>query len=447
MYDPLLSSGPGKGLPHPPSYWKETLPQTSPRPALSRDMEVDVAIIGAGYTGLAAAYFISQDESRSTVVLEANRVGWGASGRNAGFALQSTGRLGAAAMEKRWGAETAKGVIAEFRSGLDRVEEFMRLSGNSCSRTEPGFLKVAHSDAMIPGLRAAEALARTRYGVTCRFIERAELRDRYVESEGARAAIRYDDGFCLNPLEYAQSLADLCERASVPIFEQSPVTLWSKEGGLHLLHTPEGIVRAKQVICAGNAYTPKNLSPHLANRTLPVLTSVIVTEAIPEELRVAAGLKTHQGVMDTRKLKYYYRLLPDHRILFGGRGAIRGKDADNPLFQERLLEALHKDFPALRSLGIDFAWHGWITISLDDVPRVTACKDDPSIYYAMGYSGCGMAYTSQAGKRLSEKVTGQGGDHQLPILNSELLRFPLPWLKRVGQFGYYQYGRFSDWIR
>jgi hypothetical protein len=65
----------------------------------------------------------------------------------------------------------------------------------------------------------------------------------------------------------------------------------------------------------------------------------------------------------------------------------------------------------------------------------------------MGYSGCGMAYTSQAGKRLSEKVTGQGGDHQLPILNSELLRFPLPWLKRAGQFGYYQYGRFSDWIR
>ena len=318
MYDPLHSSGPGQGLDHPDSYWSAVTPTAPALPCLETDLDADVAIIGAGYTGLATAYFLAKEHQLNCVVVEANRIGWSASGRNAGFALQSTGRLGAAAMAKRWGEETARRVLKEFRAGLDVVNEVLQESGNPCDRTEEGFLKVAHSDKLVDSMKEANDASVKRFGTQSRFVSKDELWERFVQSEGARAAIHYADGFCLNPLKYAGVLAELCLQHDVPIFESTPVTSWSKEGDLHVLSTPRARIKAKRVVAAGNAYTPKNFHSALSNRTLPVLTSVIVTDPIGESTSNNPGVKTNQGIMDTRKLKYYYRKLPDNRIRLSG---------------------------------------------------------------------------------------------------------------------------------
>ena len=444
QYDPLKSSGPGKDRPPPPSYWHIQTEPPQAYPALGGDRSVDVAIIGGGYTGLAAAYFLAGEYGVEPLVLEANSLGWGASGRNAGFALRSTGRLAPGAMEKRWGTERTRQTLREFDRGLDEVERVLEQSGTDCDRQPPGFIKVIHRDGLIEEAREAAEHASSRYGVESRFLGREELSASFLRSNSARAGILYSRGFCLNPMLYLKALARLTHEAGATICTGTEVIRWEKQNGSHLLVTSDGSVKAKNVIIASNAYTPKRFHRGFDKRTLPVLTSVLVTSPTPSVSSEDSGIHTHQGIMDTRKLKYYYRKLPDGRVLFGGRGAIRGADADNPIYTQRLLKALHEMFPSYSETTADYSWNGWITISLDDVPRVTHTEEDPSVWYASGFSGCGMAFTTRAGHLLAQGITGTLEDPSIPFLASPLKRFPLAPFRRIGQGLYYQYGRIMD---
>jgi glycine/D-amino acid oxidase-like deaminating enzyme len=146
--------------------------------------------------------------------------------------------------------------------------------------------------------------------------------------------------------------------------------------------------------------------------------------------------------MDTRALKYYYRKLPDNRILFGGRGAITGKSAEDPYYANRLLSVLKTSFPALGSLTIDYAWSGWICMALDDLPHIYQNHEN-NVFYAMGYCGSGVSFSVQAGKRLAEKVAGKSVPN-LPLYQKPLPKFPFAPLRRVGQWGYFHYGKIKD---
>ena len=149
--------------------------------------------------------------------------------------------------------------------------------------------------------------------------------------------------------------------------------------------------------------------------------------------------------MDTRALKYYYRKLPDNRILFGGRGAITGKNAADPYYAKRLLAVLKTSFPVLDNLRYDYAWSGWLSMSLDDMPHVYQ-NEQKNIFYAMGYCGSGVSFSVQAGKRLAEKAAGVSVPN-LPIYQTPLATFPFAPLRRVGQWGYFQYGKVKDrWL-
>jgi glycine/D-amino acid oxidase-like deaminating enzyme len=146
--------------------------------------------------------------------------------------------------------------------------------------------------------------------------------------------------------------------------------------------------------------------------------------------------------MDTRALKYYYRKLPDNRILFGGRGAITGKGADDPYYAQRLLAVLKTSFPALANITYSYAWSGWICMALDDLPHIHQ-NDQQSVFYSMGYCGSGVSFSVQAGKRLAEKVAEKPVPN-LPLYNKALPKFPFAPLRRAGQWGYFHYGKIKD---
>jgi glycine/D-amino acid oxidase-like deaminating enzyme len=146
-------------------------------------------------------------------------------------------------------------------------------------------------------------------------------------------------------------------------------------------------------------------------------------------------------MMDTRTLKYYYRLLPDNRILFGGRGAIRGKDAADPIYARRLLAALKRCFSGLDDLTYQYQWSGWVGVSYDDLPRVATAE--PNLFYAAGYCGSGLSFSALAGKRLAQRVVGEKLP-ALPIYHSTLPTFPMNVFRRQGQKMFYQWGRFKD---
>ncbi|MBL4940734.1 MAG: FAD-binding oxidoreductase [Colwellia sp.] len=451
MYDPLVDNSPGVGLAYPTSYWadvsgadRDQNPEDDGQ--LEHDIDIDVAIVGAGYTGLSCALHLARDHGIKAHVFEANQTAWGCSGRNAGFILKSSGRKSYATMQKYWGKEVMRGIYDEMCAGVDLVNSLIS-EGIDCDQQTPGFIKVAHKPSMFKSLQAQAKLQQQMFGYDVQVLSKRTLHQNYMADENAHGAIRYQDGFGLNPLKLAWGYQEIARQAGVQVHTSTPVSFVEKQVGKGvLLATPNASIKAKKVVIATNGYTPKGFHPIVTNRTLPVLSQIIVTEALTDEQISACNFLTENVVMDTRALKYYYRKLPDNRILFGGRGAITGKGANDPYYAQRLLSVLKTSFPALQNLKYDYAWSGWICMALDDLPHIYQGEkgsEDENIFYAMGYCGSGVSFSAQAGKRLAEKVAGKLVPN-LPLYSKALPKFPFAPLRRVGQWGYFHYGKIKD---
>lgn len=446
MYDPLHDKSPGCDEKYPASYWADVAGSPPEHDGqLKQDIEVDVVIIGAGYTGLSCALHLAREHGIKATVLEANQSAWGASGRNGGFILKSSGRKPYAAMKKQWGEEVMRGIYNEMCEGVDTVKNLID-EGISCDRQDAGYIRVAHKPGMLDELVAAAKLQQEMFGYDVQILSRQDLHQQYMADQNAYGAIRYQDGFGLNPLKLAWGYHRLVRQEGVKIHCATPVENWVVEGQgkqtRQKLHTPKGIVKAKKVIIATNGYTPKGLHTLIKNRTLPVLSQVIVTEPLSPSQLAACNFLTSNVIMDTRALKYYYRKLPDNRILFGGRGAITGKGSEDPYFSQRLLTVLKTSFPALADIKYDYSWSGWLSMSLDDLPHIYQDEQN-NVFYSMGYCGSGVSFSVQAGKRLAQKVAGKDTPN-LPLYQKALPKFPFAPLRRVGQWGFFQYGKVKD---
>ncbi|REL25816.1 FAD-binding oxidoreductase [Thalassotalea euphylliae] len=449
MYDPLHDAIPGINLHYPNSYWADVSGQPPATDGqLSDDLDVDVAIIGAGYTGLSCAYHLAKVHGINAVVLEANQTAWGCSGRNAGFVLKSSGRKSFTQMASDWGEDVMRGIYQEMAAGVDTVNSLIA-EGIDCDRQAPGYIKVAHKPSKLNELIALADIQRQQFGYQVEVLSKQQVRAQYMDDQQAYGAIRYQDGFGLNPLKLAWGYQRLAREAGAKIYTGTPVVECQQQRGernTQLLITPQAAVRAKKVVLASNGYTPKGFHPLVNNRFLPVLSQIIVTEPLTEAQIHACNWQTNNVVMDTRALKYYYRKLPDNRILFGGRGAITGKGAEHDYYPKRLLSVLKQSFPALEQLKYDYAWAGWICMSLDDIPHIYH-DEKQQVFYAMGYCGAGLSFSAQAGKRLAEKVAEQplpSSLQNLPIFNRHLPKFPFAPLRRAGQWSYFQYGKVKD---
>lgn len=442
MYDPLVSKVIDHNQPYPDSYWADSvgsIPQVS---SLCEDITIDTAIIGAGYAGLSCAYHLAKQYNNQAVVLEANGIGWGCSGRNAGFVLPLSGRLGYAALVKKFGLDTAQNIHHEFLNGVELVEQLIELSKTDVDRQPNGYLKIAHRPKYYDQLKQQADFMAKHFGYTVTPLSKAQLCDQYVDHHQAHGALLYQEGYGIHPFKLCLAYLNLAQRSGVQVFANSPVNTWTKEGAYHVLHTPKGKVRAKKVVCCTNGYTPKAFHRAVDKRTLPVLTSVIVTSQLTEQQIQDSRFFTNQVMMDTRQLKYYYRKLPDNRILFGGRGAISGKQAKSPVYHDRLLSGLKTAFPALSEVTADYRWSGWISVALDDIPHIHEHED--GVYYSAGYCGAGLSFSAMAGKRLAEKVAGDHAAHNIPMLTKPLPRFPFSPFRRVGQQLFYEFGRIKD---
>ncbi len=454
MYDPLHDKSPGCDENYPNSYWANV---SGKAPAddgqIDDDKEVDVAIIGGGYTGLSCALHLAKEHGIKAHVLEANKTAWGCSGRNAGFILKSSGRKSYSLMQKQWGEEVMRGIYDEMCAGVDTVNSLItqaRDLGIDCQAQEAGYIKVAHKPKMLTELIGLAKLQQKMFGYDVEILSKDDVRQQYMDDKNAYGAIRYQDGFGINPLKLAWGYQTLARNAGANIHTASPVIQWREErsqtGVKQVLHTPKGIVKAKKVVIATNGYTPKGFHSLVTNRTLPVLSQIIVTQPLTEQQIAACNFLTSNVVMDTRALKYYYRKLPDNRILFGGRGAITGKSAEDPYYAQRLLAVLKTSFPPLAEINYDHAWSGWICMALDDLPHIYQSHQQVSesnVFYSMGYCGSGVSFSVQAGKRLAEKVAAIESPN-LPLYQKALPKFPLAPLRRVGQWGYFHYGKIKD---
>jgi len=449
MYDPLKHTSPGQGEPYPASYWADCsgVAPVDQGP-INSDIKVDVAIIGGGYTGLSCALHLAEQHGIKSHILEANQTAWGCSGRNAGFILKSTGRKPYSSMIKQWGREVAHGIYNEVCEGVESVNQLVtqinQQTDINCEPQSKGYLRVAHKPSMLKELREQSRLLETEFNYKAEILTQDQIKTDYFDSKNAFGAIRFEDGYGINPLKLAWGYQLLAQQAGVSIHTGSPVTHWEKSQNCQqILTTPNGTVTADKVVIATNGYTPQGFHPAVDNRTLPVLSQIIVTEPLSDAQLKETNFLTDNVVMDTRALKYYFRKLPDNRILFGGRGAISGKDADDPYFANRLLKVLRENFPPLNKINIDYSWSGWISISLDDLPHICQADEQGNVFYSMGYCGNGVSFAVQAGKRLAQKVAGVEVPN-LPFYSKQLSEFPFAKFRRVGQWGYFHYGKVKD---
>ncbi len=446
LYDPLVSDGPGQNRDYAPTYWIATAgtPPQSDGPILA-DRDADVAIVGSGFTGLSCAIFLAREFGIKATVLEANRVAWGCSTRNGGQAQNATGRLSRSQWIERWGVDVARRMHAEITDGFETFEELVRSIPVDCEPQRGGHLYIAHRPRSLEKIAAESKILNDVFGYSTRVVSREELRRDFVDEAEAVGAVHEPLGTGVHPAKLAFGSQIMARELGASVHPASPVLRIEQRDGAFLLRTPGGTVRARAVAIATGAYTSLGLTPLLRSRCMPILSNSVVTRPLtPAELE-ATGFRTRQVITDTRTLRFYYRLLPDNRLQIGSRSAITGADATHDRHLQLLIDGIHRKFPPLRGIEIDYSWWGWVDVSHDMMPRIFRPDPRQNLFYALGYGGNGVSYSVQAGRRMAQMIAGQRfAGQDLPIFTSPLPGHPFAPFRRIGQRMLYRWYQLRD---
>ncbi|MBF7053035.1 FAD-binding oxidoreductase [Halomonas sp. KAO] len=448
-YDPLHSDLPGQGMDYAPSYWRHHAGEPPEDDgAVSADMDVDVVLIGGGFTGLATALFLAREYGIKATVLEANQIGWGCTSRNGGQGHLAWGRLSRRQWVKKWGADTARRLHANTLEGFEVFQSMAEDPEIDCEPQNHGNLLVAHSPQALKELQAESRLCHDVLGYKTHVLDRDTVLNEYIGDQESFGAFLEPVGIAVQPLKLAYGYARLARKLGARIHTASPVQNWTTEGGIHHLQTPGGVVRTRAVGIATAGYTSPSLHKLTAYRNMPIMANSVWTRTLTDEEIEACGFRSTMIVTDTRKLRYYYRFLPEKRLQIGTRSAISGADAQNPKHLKVVHEAIARKFPALA--GIETPWfsHGWMDISHDMMPRIVQPDASQQIFYAQGYSGNGVAFSAYASKKLATLIAGgKIPESDLPIFSSPLPAHPLRPIRRMGQRALYKYFQMLDTVR
>jgi len=437
---------------HAPSdWWHESLgvPSTI-YPALGTDIEAEVAIIGGGFTGLSAAYHLAKAHGIRAVVLERAHPGWGASGRNAGYCCMGGSALGWQQIIEQYGLEDAHAFYRVQQDSVALVENLLVSEGIDVDRTGRGGVGLAHRASALQELREDAELMADTFGANYALLDRSDLISRGMGGPHFHGGLAEDVGFGLNPYKYVIGLAQAAAKGGTAIFSGSPVTGWQRDGRRHRLTTPKGIVHADKVLIATNGYTPEDLHGDFGGRLLPVLSTILVTQPLTNAECAAAGWTDTTPGYDLLNLHNYFRLLPDGRFLFGGRAGNSARPSALAR-QSRWIESVFRRYyPAWHDVEITHRWSGFVCLAGDRLPHIGAWDSEPGVYYALAYSGTGIALGSWAGQAIASLMGDDGHRNQElrpTFMRRPPPRFPLPALRMLYQSYFYHKLAIDDLLR
>ncbi len=406
---------------YPPSWYAASAAPLPEQPALQGHAEADVCILGAGYTGLSAALELAEAGYR-VIVLEAERIGWGASGRNGGQAIVGFG-CEQDTLESLVGADDARKLFDLSREGMMLMHARIGKHAIACDWRD-GHAHVPIKPRQERLLRAWQAHMAERYDYPMEWWEREQLREQLASDRYLGAVFDPHSGH-LHPLEYAFGLARAALAAGVRIFEHSRVTRLVR-GDKPVLETARGEVRCDHAILAGNAWL-RGVAPELESRIMPVGTYIGATVPLGEQ-RARALIRNDMAVADVNWALDYFRLSRDHRLLFGGRASYSSLPPPN--LRGTMTRRMRRVFPQLADADIEYVWGGYVDISLNRAPHWGRLA--PNVWFAQGFSGHGVAATGLAGKLIAEAIRGQAERFDLfsriehrPFPGGRALRTPL----------------------
>ncbi|VEI72815.1 Gamma-glutamylputrescine oxidoreductase [Serratia fonticola] len=381
---------------HVASYYAANANPHAPYPQLNEAIRCDVCIVGGGFSGLSSALHLTE-AGYDVVVLEAARIGWGASGRNGGQVVNSYSR-DIDVIEARYGQQTAAMLGSMMFEGAEIIRQRIDRYAIACDY-RPGAVAAALTSRQFNEL-TQKMNHWQRYGHQQLELLDGEAMRRTVASERYVGGLLDRQGGHLHPLNLALGEAEAVRRHGGRLFEQSAVT-HIDYGQPNKLHTAQGSVSASLVILAGNAYLGEKLEPRLSRLSMPCGSQIITTEPLSADMALSL-LPDNYCVEDCNYLLDYFRLTADNRLLYGG-GVVYG--AQDPAdIDARILPLMLKTFPQLKKVRIDYRWTGNFLLTLSRMPQFGRLENN--VYYLQGDSGHGVTLTHLAGKLIAEVLRG-----------------------------------------
>ena len=392
-------------------FWQRdlaALPPISP-PEQQLTETADVAIIGAGVTGLAAARNLAKGGA-SVAVFDTHTVGWGASGRNGGMISVGSKRpLGS--WIKAYGPEKAKRLFQASCDAVTFVEEVIKDEKIDCGYERCGLLCAAWKPEHFGLLAAKQKLLAETVDYKTTLVAPIDIADE-LGTGGYCGGLIEDFAGRLDPFIYTRGLALAAQKAGATIHENIAVVALEPDADGHRVVTTHGPVKATDVLVATNAYSGP-VTPGLQRRVIPIESQIIVTEQLDEALATGLILKK-RIVFDTKKMLFYYRTTDDNRMFFGGRATF---STVSPQKSGKILRGkMVRLYPQLAGAAVEYTWDGYVAFTFDWDPHMG--KMD-GLYYSMGYCGHGMALGSYMGDRIANVIAGR--PEETPFLE---LKFP-----------------------
>jgi glycine/D-amino acid oxidase-like deaminating enzyme len=379
------------------TFWLDTV--TIPTPVV-RDFpqRVDVAVIGAGFTGLSAARTLAK-AGASVAVFDAQTVGWGASSRNGGMVLTGL-KLPAATLIARYGKEITARMYAASLESIDFVENLVREENIACDFARCGHLEVACKPKHFDDFRRSAEETERYFNHQQRLIPKDQLKSE-IGSAIYHGGLVDDSSAGVNPARLVAGLASAADRAGAAIFEQAHVDQIQREGASGWkVATERGTLRTQNVIVATSGYTSR-VTPALQRKIIPIGSYIIVTEILPDKLAAELSPRNRM-IFDSKNYLYYYRLTPDRRMLFGGRAAFFPETSSTIRRSAEILRrGMLSVYPQLGDAKIEYVWGGTLDFAFDIMPHAGQLD---GLHYSLGYAGHGVAMSTYLGDKIAHSI-------------------------------------------
>ena len=374
------------------------------RPHLDYVAEADACIVGGGLSGLTLARELAK-RGWAVVVLEADRIASGASGRHGGFVLPGFAQ-DQAEIEKRVGFEQAKALYDLSRAGVDYVRHTIEDTRMPGVALQPGVLHLVREANRVDEFRARSEQFIRRYGPGPLFWPQERVREA-VDSQRYKAGLYDGSGFHIHALNYSLGLAADAAKRGVRIFEQTPATGFDMRSIRRIVLTPQGSVRCNRIILCSAASLASAVHPRVAGAFLPILTHIGVTEPLGSAL--AEAIRFRGALIDTRNIGEYFRVLEDGRLLWGAGVSIRERQPK--ALRKAIAKAIAGAFPQLKGAAVEFAWSGTMAYAPHRMPVIAEVERD--IFVTSGFGGHGLNTTAMAATILAETLAHHGKRHHL----------------------------------
>jgi glycine/D-amino acid oxidase-like deaminating enzyme len=404
---------------------------------------VDVAVIGAGFTGLSAAHTLAKRGAK-VAVLESETIGWGASSRNGGMVLTGM-KLGVNQLISMYGRERTQRMYAASLASLDCVEQIVRQEYIDCDFSRCGHLEVACKQKHFDDYARQAAVIAREFNHTLRVVQKEELSSEIGSTIYYGGMVDEVSAGC-NPARYVAGLARAAIKVGAEICEHTRVQTIRRESrqgaaGSKLI-TSRGSLWAHEVFVGTSGYTGM-ATPALQKKLIPIGSFIITTEVLPEALARELSPRNRM-IYDSKNYLYYYRLTPDRRMLFGGRAAFF-PETDRTIHQsaEILRRGMIDVYSQLRDAKIDYVWGGTLDFAFDIMPHAGQLD---GMYYAVGYAGHGVAMATYQGQKIAELMAGDKPEN--PFVGIPFPGAPLglyngkPWFLPLAGAWY----KFLDWV-